>query len=344
MLKRSFDIFIGLTFLGLFGQYIYKHYTGLNQEKKSRLESVKTSDILKRKTEIPENILNRTLTSSVCTLFLKNTAEISINDYVHEFANHKVDEIIKTCNGALPNYLQQNINKALIECKNSNYDKVTKECYLALVNAKITSVASIIKPDLNPRELDATILLHLIADKFITGNLMEYPEKNLELIDALIAKEPNYLSVFKIKLRLLSMSSLNKEKHYDDIFEDTLNEAKKLDPDDPEIIEIALADQGNFFRSNDKMNPKELKDYIDYLDQESKRSPEQWIYDYYKARALYENGKGNYEKAVLLIENAFKKNPNDTRLKQTLLNLKSNDEEKRKHSFSIGIGFRLDDL
>ena len=83
---------------------------------------------------------------------------------------------------------------------------------------------------------------------------------------------------------------------------------------------------------------------MNYLEQESQIHPKDWIYDYYRANALYDGGKGNYQQTLALVENALKKSPNDMRLKQTLENLKSDDDVKRKHPFIISIGFSLNDL
>lgn len=256
---RSFDILLGLTCLGLLATYLYDNYklpTKINMS--SRPVVTRANDILRYKTKIPENLLNITATSSACTLFLRNSAEQSMNDYANEFIDHHVNGILKTCTGAFPTLLEKRIEQALLKCKTSTRDNITPECYSALIETKTSSVATVIKSDANPSELAASILIHLVADKFATGDLLEHPERSLSLIDTLLEKEPNYLGAYKAKLLLLSMSSLNKEKHYKLMFQETLNEAKKLDPDDPEVKEIAIAERKNLFRQSSKENSLNL--------------------------------------------------------------------------------------
>lgn len=310
--KRLIDFAIAFILLAFIGTYVYKHYISSSKPKKIISKITKANDILKYKTVISPKILNTTATSSACTLFLKSSAESSMNDYANEFVDHHVDGILKTCAGAFPNGLQSKIDNAVLQCKTSTREHITNECYGSLIEAKTASVATIIRPDADPKDLSATLLLHLIADKFATGDFIEHPERTRALIDALLDKEPSYLGAYKAKLLLLSMSSFNKEEHFKDMFYDTLDQAKRLNPNDPEIKEIVLA--------------------------------KEWIFDYFKANAIYNGGLGNYEQTLSLIENALKKAPNDSRLKQTLENLKSDDENKRKHPFIIAIGFNLNDL
>ncbi len=345
--RRLIDVVIATITLAFISIYLYKHYISPPKKRKNIAKITKANDILKYKTVISPNILNTTVTSSACTLFLKNSAESSMNDYANEFIDHHVDEILKTCAGAIPSNLQSKIDEALRQCKTSTREKITNECYAALIMAKTASVAAIIRPDVDPKDLDATVLLHLIADKFSTGEFLEHPERSLEIVDALLDKEPSYLGGYKAKLLLLSMSSLNKKEHSKDMFYDTIDEAKRLNPNDPEVTELLLAEKGEIFKhQNDENNTskKDNKEFIEYLNQESAKHPKEWIYDYYKANALYDGGNGNYEQTLALIENALKKAPNDYRLKQTLENLKSDDEEKRKHPFIISTGFSLNDL
>lgn len=331
---------LGLIFIGLASVYVYKTHYAPKKQKTSRMGFTKANDILRRKSKLSDDVLNTTATSSACTLFLKNSAEQSMNDYANEFVDHHIDGIVKTCAGAFPTPLQKKIDKALMDCKTSTRETIEKVCYAALIEAKTASVATIVKPDAKPDQLDSALLLHLIADSFFTGALLEQPLKSLMLINALIDKEPDYLNGYKVKLMLLSMSSLNKEERFIDMFQETLEETKRFNVNDPDILEITLAERGEIF----KEEKAGIKEYIEYLDQESKAHPTEWIYDYYKANALYSGGKGNYEQTVALIESALKKAPKDTRLKQTLENLKSDDEETKKHPFIISIGFSLNDL
>lgn len=235
--KNTFDILIGLTFLGLLGLYIYDHYiVGPKSNPIVRPGITKANDILRRKTKIPQDKLNITATSSACTLFLKNSAESSMNDYANEFIDHHVDNILKTCSGAFPALLQQRIDKAILKCKSSTRDNIGKECYSALIEAKTSSVAAIIKSDANPSELDASILLHLIADKFAREDWLEEPKKTLEIIDILLEKEPRYLNGYMAKLKLISKSELYKDQDYKDEYLATLEFVKKLVPNDKSDI------------------------------------------------------------------------------------------------------------
>jgi hypothetical protein len=355
--KRAFDFLIGLIFLSLLGLYLHNRYSPPARPKiVIRPKMIKTKDILKRKGKIPEAFLNTTATSSACTLFLKNSAELSMSDYVNEFINHQIYGILKTCKGAFPTLLQQHIDKGILECKTSTRETISTECYSALLEAKNSTVATIIKIDANPNELAPFILLHLLADKFATGDFLEHPERSLTIVNALLDKEPNYLNAYKAKLLLLSMSSLSNEEHYQNMFQDTLDEAKRLSSNDPEIKEIALIEKGGLFKQATEQNSaeKELADkenrrlFIIYLEQESMKYPTEWIYDYYKANALYSDNKddtkNNYEQVVALIEKALTKFPHNNRLKQTLDNLKSDDDHRRKHPFIINIGLNLNDL
>jgi hypothetical protein len=186
---RLFDLLIGLTFLSLLGSYIYDHYfIPTKVAHKVRTEIIKANDILRRKIKIPENFLNITATSSACTLFLKNSAEVSMNDYANEFIDHEIDATLKNCTGAFPSPLQLRITDAISKCQSSTREKITNDCYDALVKAKTKSVVTIIKTDIDPIQLNATILLHLIADNLESNDVEEHPEKTLALIDALLEK------------------------------------------------------------------------------------------------------------------------------------------------------------
>lgn len=325
--KRLIDFTIVLTLVGLLGTHFYNNYISPRKKTIKREKITKANDILKYKTVISPKILNTTATSSACTLFLKNSAEFSMNDYANEFIDHQVDGILKTCSGAFPDALQSLINTAILKCKSSTREKITSECYSALMNAKTKSVATIIRPDADLKDLDATILLHLIADGFSSNTIFENPKKSLELVNALLEKEPNYLGGYKVKLLLLSMSGLTKEERYKDMFEDTLIDAKRLRNNDPEILELSLTQK----------DLASLKD-------EAALHPKEWIYDYYIAKTIYDSGKGDYQKTVNLIEAALKKSPDNIRLKETLKSLKSDDEAKRKYPFTSIIIFSLDDL
>jgi tetratricopeptide (TPR) repeat protein len=343
--NRFFDVLLGAAVVGTVGYFVYQKYAPPKIVKKPRVGITKANDILKYKTVIPDKILNTTATSSACTLFLKSSAEMSMNDYANQFVDHKVDAILKTCSGAFPGALQSKLDDAIAKCQSSAREKISNECYGALMMAKTASVATVVRPDVDPKELDATILLHLIADKFSNGDFFEHPNKSLAIVNALLDKEPSYLGGYKVKLLLLSMSSLNKDDRTKDDFQDTLDQAKRLNPNDPEVREISLAERGEIFKNDENSTEKKDRtEFINYLDQESSKHPTEWIYDYYKANAVYDNGKGNYDQAVTLLENALKKAPGDRRIQQTLDNLKSDDENRKKHPFTIAIGFTLNDL
>jgi hypothetical protein len=212
--------------------------------------------------------------------------------------------------------------------------------------AKSSSVASIIRHDADPKELDATILLSLIADKFWSGDLIEHPSLSLILINALLAKEPNFYSGYKLKLYLLIASTLNKEESSIVDFFTTYKIAKKFDSTDPELLELALAQRGGLFRESEEDNTqaKDYREFIRYIDKQISKFPQEWIYPYYKANAIYNGGKGNYEATMAIMEAALKLAPNESRLRQTLENLKSDEENKRIHPFLLTIEFNLNDL
>jgi tetratricopeptide (TPR) repeat protein len=340
--RKTVD-FVLVTLLLIFaGYFVVTRYFISAKPQKKFSKITKANDILKYKTEIKPQFLNTAITSSACTMFLKSSAEKSMVEYANEFIDHHVDDILKTCNGAFPSNLEAKINDALLKCKSSVREKITNECFAALLAAKTTSVATVIKPDVDPRDLSPTILLHLIAEKFSNGDFFEHPHVSLALVNALLDKEPSYLGGYKVKMMLLAMSNLNKEDYYKNEFQDTMDEAKRLNPADPEIRELAIAEKGQIFNGADA--PKDKTSFINYLDSEAAKHPTEWIYDYYKAQTLYDNGKGNYDQTLALVEKALKKAPNDYRLKQTLESLKSDDEERRKHPFVLAIGFSLNDL
>ncbi len=343
--RRVFDIVLGLSLATLAGYFLYTRYINPSKPVVKRVKLVKANDLLKYKTEIAPKIVNTTLTSAACTAFLKDSAEKTMMDYANEFIDHQVDSILKTCTGAFPSALQAKIDDVVLKCKDSTREKISNECFAALLSAKTSSVATVIKPDVDPRELNSTLLLHLIAEKFSNGDFFEHPDKSLAIVDALLDKEPGYLGGYKVKMMLLSMSSLNKDEHYQNEFQDTLDQAKRLNPADREILEMEIAAKGDVFNTpSDPSEKKDQTEFINYLNKESAKHPDEWIYDYYKAQALYNNGQGNYEKALALVEKALKKSPDDMRLKQTLENLKSDDEQRRKHPFILSIGFSLNDL
>ncbi len=345
--RRVLDILGGALCVGFLGFYIYRHYIAPPPKKRApRTTLVKANDILKYKTVISSVMLNTTATSSACTVFLKSTAEKTMNDFANEFVDHNLDEIVKTCVGAFPTRLQTLFGDVLVKCKTSTREKIESICYSALMSAKTASVATIIRPDVDPKKLDATILLQLLAEKFANGDFFEHPERSLEFLDALLDKEPSYLSGYKMKLMLLSMSSLNKEEHNKDAFLDTLDEAMRLNPKDADLREMALAENGNIFRQSDEPNAgkKDNSEFLEYIREQQVKYPKEWIYDYYKATALYDNGRGNYNETLATLVTALKKAPTNRRILQTIENLKSDDEIKRKHPFSISFGFSLDDL
>jgi uncharacterized protein YciI len=331
--------------------YIYDHYLPPTRPKIIvRPRYTRANDILRKKTKISENILNTTATSSACTLFLKNSAEISMNDYANEYVDHVVDAILKTCAGAFPTALQTKIDEAILKCKNATREHFSKECYNALMAAKTSSVAAIIKPDTDPDKLAAPILLQLIADKFNSGAWIENEEETLALVDALLDKEPSYLNGYKAKMLLLTMGPLNINGLYKDELQDALEQAKRLNPNDPQVIEFDLS-----FRAETWDLPKDearevKKEALEYIEQESLKHPNNWVYDYHKAMLLYDGydaGDGKYEQALALIEKAFKKFPNDERLKYTIQHLKEDDRSNKKwvkNPFMVGYEFSLDDF
>jgi tetratricopeptide (TPR) repeat protein len=340
--RRIVDIVLGLAALFSAGYFIYSRYINPPVQKKEVLKVIKANDILKYKTVITPAIVNTALTSAACTSFMKEVAEKSMMEFANEFIDHHYDEILKTCAGAVPTSLQVKLSNALFKCKDSLHNKISNECFGALLAAKTSSVASVIRPDISAQELSAPILLHLIAEKFSNGDFLEHPEKSLEIVDALLDKEPSYLGGYKAKMMLLSMSSLAKDEHYKNELKDTLDQAKRLNPNDLEIREMEIAWKGDVFNVSE--SKKDQSEFLDYLNREGAKHPQDWMYDYYKAVAVYQNGKGNYEEALALVEMALKKSPNNPRLKNTVENMKSDDEQRRGHPFILSVGFSLDDL
>lgn len=349
--RRIFDILIGLIFLSLSALYLYDHY--LAPPKKVMIVRpgfTKANDILRRKTIIPDNILNITATSSACTLFLKNSAESSMNDYANEFIDHHVDGIVKTCAGAFPTLLQKRIDDAIVQCRNSNREKISKECYAALIKAKTSSVATIIKVDVDPSKLGAPLLLQLVADKFNSGDWRENTKETLLLVDTLLDKEPTYLNGHKAKLALLLQGAENNEGLYRDELQDALDQIKSLNPNDPQLIEFDLTLRGNTAGLSPEEASEVKKDFLDYLQQESIKHPNEWVYDYHQAMAIYDGydaDDGKYQQAVALVEQALKKAPTNERLKLTIENLKNderNNKLSKKSPFLMSFVFSLDDL
>ena len=351
--KQKLYLLLGLISLSFGGMHL------LNEEDSpgneiifiSRAKITKSLDILKRKSKISETLLNTSATSSACTLFLKDSAEQTMLEYTSGFLNHHIDEILNTCKGALPNLLQEQFDKTFIECNKSTSENISKTCYQALIQNKSASVAAIIKHEINPDELEPPTLVQLMASQFNSGSYLEFPENTLAILDALIEKEPTYLLAYKAKLLLLISSSLNKDDQYKEIFKDTLDAAKKLTFNDFDIQEIELAYQGKVFQKaleevhNENVEEqKNRTDFVDYLKKQSLKHPKDWIYDYYQAHALYDGNKTNHEQTIILIENALKKAPLENRLKKTLENLKSDDEQKKLHPFILGFELNLIDL
>jgi len=210
--KKKFikvDDILAFTLLIFVAMYIYTHFSSQTAIiPKPTPKLVVARDLLARKTSISSEFLNTSMTSSVCTLFLKNTAELPMKDFANEFVDHQFDKIINTCLAAIPTPLQVVIEAAFLKCKSSSHVHLAPECYDQLIQVKSKSVATIIKPEANLDDLDAIILLQLVADQFQSGDFLENPEKSLSTIDALLDKEPNFFNGYKFKLLVLSRSSL----------------------------------------------------------------------------------------------------------------------------------------
>jgi len=342
MLARKLDILLVAAVVSAAGYIIYTRAINPVVPVKHGPKLVKANDILKYKTRLSSEAINTTVTSAACTNFLKTSAEQTLMEYANEFIDHHVAEILKACMGAIPDNLQAKIDEALIRCKDSTREKISNECFGALISAKAGSVATVVKPDVDPHELSSTILLQLISEKFTNGSFFEDPEKSLEFADALIDKEPGFLGGYKVKMMLLSTTSLKETAKYQNEFLDTLDQAKRLSPNDHDLLELEIAERGDVFNPSEEK--KKSGPFIEFLEREGAKHPKEWLYDYYKAQALYNNGQGNYDEAVRMVEIALKKAPHDRRLQQTLENLKSDDEQKRSHPFVLSVGFNLNDL
>lgn len=342
--RRGIDFFIAIVFLVIVINYIYTHFfTKLSSPIRENQPLIKAADLLARKAHIPASAINMTATSSACTFFLKSSAEKSMKEFTHEFIDHRSDEIIKTCQGAISESLQTKLNAVITKCSDSKLEAVSTECSSALLEAKTKSVASIISHETSVADLDAVILLHLIADAFSSGDFLDHPDRNLDLLEALLQKEPQFYNGYKLKLMLLSMSTLFKKELYREMFYSTLESAKEINKSDRDLREIELSARGSVFENNSD-GRRELVEFIEFLDEQSLKQPNEWVYDYYKAHALYRNGRGNYQHVLSILENALKKSPNEKRLKTTIENLKSDDENLKKRPFSLSIEFNLSNL
>lgn len=234
--KFIFDLLLGLIFLSLLGLYINQHYIIAYRKRISPALKITTAEeIFEKKTIVPSLILNTAVTSSACTLFLKNSSESSMKQYVFLFIDHQVDAIIKTCEGALPDTLQKQLALALSVCKSSTRENISKDCYSALRTAKSSGAATILREDADLNELSPPLLLHLLNHRLATNDFLDHPEKSLSLIEALLTKEPNYLNGYKLKLFLLASSSLKLEASHKELFQETLSAAIKLNPRDPKL-------------------------------------------------------------------------------------------------------------
>ncbi len=343
-MRRLIDTLILTVFFTLSCFFIYKHYFARSMSKHySNKHAVKANEILRKKSKLSAAALNTSLTSSACTLFLKNSVEFSMNEYANQYIDHHIDDILKTCAGALPKQLQTQLDDAVQKCGNSIRSKIAPDCYAALVDAKTKSVATIINPDFPLSELDSTVLLHLVADAFASNDFAEHPEKNLDLIDTLLQKEPDYYNGYKLKLILFTVSNLSKEERYHDMFIKTLNDAYQFNFNDLELKEIKLAYMGKVFIKAFE-DRKARMEFIEFLDDESAKFPKEWIYDYYKAHTLYNEGRGSLRLTISLVEKALTKAPFDIRLITTLENLKNDDEVKRNHPFIFHFTYTLNDI
>lgn len=340
--RKVGDILLVITVLAFAGYIVYTRILYPPKKVEVTYKIVKANDILKYKTEIPTEVVDTSKTSAACTNFLKRSAELNLMEYFNEIVDHQADSILKTCSGAIPDSLQAKFDDLLNKCKSSTREKITNECFGAVLSAKTASVETVIRPDVDPRDLSSTVLLHLIAGRFSNGQFFEDPERSLDFVNALLDKEPGFLGGYKVKMMLLSMSYLKDAAKYQNEFLDTLDQAKRLSPNDHDLLEMEIAETGDVF--NAEGSKKNSPAYVEYLEQEAAKHPKEWLYDYYKAQAIYNNGKGNYEETVRLIEAAMRKAPKEKRLIATLENLKSDDEQRRAHPFILSIGFSLDDL
>jgi len=109
------------------------------------------------------------------------------------------------------------------------------------------------------------------------------------------------------------------------------------------LREIELAARGKVFEGTAD-GKKDLVDFIAFLDEQSLKQPKEWVYDYYKAHALYQNGHGNYQQVLTILESAYRKAPHEKRLLTTIENIKGDDENLKKHPFTLSIQFSLTDL
>ena len=314
------------------------------EKKKSNVKLTKAQDILSFKTSLPMELVNTTTTSSVCTLFMKVSAEKSLNEFRGDVINHLTDKIIETCSGALPKKLDKTLASMLELCKNATPSSIDYRCEDLILKSKNQIVATIIKHDAPIDHLPPAILLQLIANLYEEGNLYDSPEKNIDYIDTLLNLEPKFLEGLKLKLLLIANSSLAKKPYYQEVFQKTLQQALSMANNDREFIEIEIAMKGDIFNSiNENRTP--TNEFIEFLDQATLENPKEWIYLYYRAYAHYLSGKEHYPECLKSLQKALAIAPNEERIKSALSKLNASselkDDSKKDSPFNVDTKFSL---
>jgi hypothetical protein len=341
-MRHFFNFIIVIAILILSGIIINDRFFPKKKvpQKKVDLKVINPSDLLSKKIVLPMEFVNTTATSSVCTLFLKMSAEKSLPEFKNDIVNHLADKIIETCSGALPKKLDKALSTMINECKDATPDHIASNCNEAIIRSKNQIISTIIKPDAPMDRLPSTIILHLLANSYDEGSLYDSPEKNIDQLDTLLVLEPNFLEGLKLKLLLIANSSLAKKPYYQEIFQKTLSQALDLTSTPREFLEIEIVMRGDIFTSNNE-NKIPSSDLIEFLDHRTLENPKEWIYLYYRAYAHFLSGREHYQECLKSLQKALSLAPNEERLKTTLSKLNAQDELKKESPFYIDTKFTL---
>jgi hypothetical protein len=345
-MRRFLNFIIILGILILAGIIANDHFLVKKKidKKKSNVKITKAQDILARKNILPMELVNTTSTSSVCTLFMKMSAEKSLSEFKNDVINHFTDKIIETCSGALSKKLDKTLSSMMEQCKSATPNSIDYRCEDLILKAKNQIVATIIKHDAPIDHLPSPILLHLLANLYEEGNLFDSPEKNIDYIDTLLNLEPNFLEGLKLKLLLIASSTLAKKPYYQEVFQKTLQQALSMTDNEREFLEIEIAMKGDIFNSNNE-NKTPSNEFIEFLDQHTLENPIEWIYLYYRAYAHYLSGKEHYQECLKSLQKASTIAPNEERIKVALSRLNASneqtDDQKKESPFSVDTKFSL---
>jgi hypothetical protein len=345
-MRRFLNFIIIIAIFILAGIIVNDHFLVKKKVERKRInvKITKSQDILAKKNSLPMELINTTTTSSVCTLFMKMSAEKSFSEFKGDVINHLNDKIIETCSGALPKKLDKSLTSMKEQCKSATPNSIDYLCEDLILKSQNQIVATIIKHDAPIDHLPSNILLHLLANSYDEGSLYDSPEKNLDYIDTLINLEPNFLEGLKLKLLIIANSSLAKKPYYQEVFQKTLHLALSMTDNNREYLEIEIAMKGDILNSNNE-NKTPTNEFIEFLDQQTLENPKEWIYLYYRAFAHYLSGKDHYQECLKSLQKAQGLAPNEERIKSALSKLNtpidSKEDLKKDSPFSVDTKFSL---